>query len=341
MNTNINAYDYALPEDRIAHNSVSPKDASKLLVLDRQTGRIQHTVFSEISGMLKKGDVLVMNDTRVFKARIFGKKKDGAVKVEMIVLRATEKGLWEVMLYPGRRMHIGTVITFEDGIQATVKKKTHTGVSYVQFSCSNDEVFQYCERYGSTPLPPYVDGADIHDDDYQTVYAKKMGSVAAPTSGFHFTERLIKELRDMGVVITYVTLHIGIGTFQPVKSEVLEEHPMHTESVHISSETADIIATAKAEGRRVIAVGTTATRALEGAAPIPQEGFSGDVDIFITPGYTFQVIDGLITNFHLPKTTLLALVTTFGGYDAVMNAYQIAIEKQYRFYSFGDAMMIV
>ena len=371
MSTLIADFDYELPERLIAQRSVEPRDRSRLLVLDRTDTSITHRSFFEISAYLQKGDVLVMNKSKVFKARLRGKKMGGTIGMEVTLLRpashldpaekhaARVRSIWEAMVYPGRRLNIGNQIALGDRV-ATVRKKTDTGVTLLEFDCSDDEVFVLCEQMGEVPVPPYVDQVGQSLEEYQTVYAQETGSVAAPTAGFHFTDRLLDELREKGVQIEFVTLHVGLGTFQPVKSDTLEGHRMHGEFVQIDAQTASRINVAKQEGRRVIAVGTTTTRALRASVPfrggvadeksISQKrslatfemgAYSGDVDLFITPGFRFQIVDGLITNFHLPKTTLLVLVSAFAGRDFVMQAYQEAVESNYRFYSFGDAMLIL
>jgi len=350
MPTPISDYFYDLPAERIAQHSVEPRDHSKLMVLDRSDQSIVHRSFFEIGEYLCEGDVLVMNQSKVFKARLRGKKKGGTIEMEVTLLRPQgnnpplsplKKGgdtVWEAMVYPGRRLKVGDCIGFGDRV-ATVRKKTDTGVTLLEFDCSDDEVFALCEQMGEVPVPPYVDQVPKMLEEYQTVYAQETGSVAAPTAGFHFTDRLLDELKQKGVQIEFVILHVGLGTFQPVKVEHLDDHTMHSEFVQIDEGTADRINAAKQEGRRVIAVGTTTVRALEGSG-VPGGGFVGDVNMFIRPGYTFHIIDGLITNFHLPKTTLLVLVSAFAGREFVLRAYQEAIENDYRFYSFGDAMLI-
>jgi len=385
MVTSISDFDYALPERLIAQHSVEPRDQSRLMVLRRDDQIIEHRSFFELgdagarrASPLRPGDVLVMNRSRVFKARLRGRKVGGTIDTEVTLLRPQsnspssplEKGgdaVWEAMVYPGRRLKVGDRIALGNQF-ATVEKKTDTGVTLLSFDCSDDDVFALCDAIGEIPVPPYVERAPDLLSDYQTVYAQETGSVAAPTAGFHFTDRLLDELREKGVQIEFVTLHVGLGTFQPFKGETLEEHKMHSEFVQIDTQTAGRINDAKKEGRRVIAVGTTTVRALEGSIQCshPERGvteskdlhedlstrpsgslkvelpaWSGDVDLFITPGFEFQIVDGLITNFHLPKTTLLVLVSSFAGRDFVMRAYKEAVDNQYRFFSFGDAMMII
>ncbi|MBI4598859.1 tRNA preQ1(34) S-adenosylmethionine ribosyltransferase-isomerase QueA [Candidatus Uhrbacteria bacterium] len=375
MPTPISLFDYDLPPERIAQHSVEPRDQSRLLILGRQTGSIRHRRFFELGEELYAGDVLVMNDTRVFKARLRGYVN--GKEVEVFLLRHRENGVWEALLRPGRKAALGDVIRLDgllDSLDARVLEKYPDGTVVLDMEADLDAVLAFTEAHGEVPVPPYVEGDPQALSGYQTVYASKTGSVAAPTAGFHFTERLMEELRKKGVQFEFVTLHVGVGTFRPVKVETLEEHEMHAEFVQIDAGTASRINAAKSEGRRVIAVGTTTVRALEGAAretdsrdplssplvrgtrvPIPDSspyqgearrglpprGFVGDVNLFITPGFDFRVIDGFITNFHLPKSTLLVLVSAFAGREPVLNAYREAIKEGYRFYSFGDAMLIL
>jgi len=321
--------------------------------LDRKTGKTEHKVFRDIVDELKAGDLLVMNDSKVFKARLRGKrfKKE----YEVFLLRPVPHefvmegaSLWHALVRPGKLVHVGNDIEIS-GLKPKVVEKKPDGSVVLAFPIPESEVFAFCDQFGEVPVPPYVEKAPEDASKYQTVYAKETGSVAAPTAGFHFTPEIIEKLKGKGVEFQFVTLHVGLGTFRPVKAETLEEHVMHSEYVTISSETAQAINKAKAEGRRVIAVGTTTVRALEGVAStqppapspqLPTNGYSGDVNMFITPGFDFKVIDALITNFHLPKSTLLVLVSAFAGREHVLAAYKEAIEKEYRFYSFGDAMFI-
>ncbi|TAK03930.1 tRNA preQ1(34) S-adenosylmethionine ribosyltransferase-isomerase QueA [Patescibacteria group bacterium] len=341
MSTPVSLYDYQLPAERIAQVPAEPRDSSRLLVMDRFTGKTAHKAFRDIIGELKAGDLLVMNDSRVFKARLRGKRFDK--EFEVFLLRPLPDALegaslWHALVRPGKRVHVGNAIEI-GGLKPTVVEKHEDGSVTLAFNISDDEVFAFCDEFGEVPVPPYVEKAPDDASKYQTVYAKEKGSVAAPTAGFHFTPELIEKLKGKGVEFAFVTLHVGLGTFRPVKTETLEEHVMHGEWVSISPETSRAIDKAKAEGRRVIAVGTTTVRALEGSG-VPGGGFSGDINLFITPGFDFKVIDALITNFHLPKSTLLVLVSAFAGREHVLAAYQEAIEKGYRFYSFGDAMFI-
>ena len=339
--TPITQFDYHLPQASIAQHSVEPRDHSKLLLIDREGGPSVHKVFFEIENELQAGDVLVMNKTKVFKARLYGAVKDR--EVEVFLLRAKGEH-WETLIKPGKRVGLGETILFE-GIEAQVKEKREDGVVLLQFNVSAEEVLAYTQAHGEIPIPPYVKEVPDSLDLYQTVYAEEVGSVAAPTAGFHFTKALLEKLEKKGVQIEYVTLHVGIGTFRPIKTETIEEHQMHAEVVQIDQEVAVRINQAKQEGRRIIAVGTTSVRSLEGVAGLCEgalcpKGFSDEVNLFISPGYEFKIVDAIITNFHLPKSSLLVLISAFAGRENVLRAYEEAIKKGYRFYSFGDAMFI-
>jgi S-adenosylmethionine:tRNA ribosyltransferase-isomerase len=349
MPTSIDLYDYELPESFIAQRSVEPRDHAKLMVVDRTTGELTHQHFFDLPKFLKAGDVLVFNTSKVFKARLV----DGGV--EMFVLRISNDRA-EVLLKPGKKFKLdSTVRLFNNSF--VVESKQSDGVVVVRTYLSATDMLAFCDTHGSVPTPPYVKAEHQLDGDYQTVYAKEVGSVAAPTAGLHFTEELLDKLKAKGVQIEYVVLHVGIGTFRPVQVDTLEEHTMHSEWVSLSAEVAERINTAKSEGRRVIAVGTTTTRVLEGIAtlhsdslpPLSERGikgaslraYAGDVNMFIKPGYEFKVIDGLITNFHLPKSTLLVLVSALAGRENILAAYEEAKKHDYRFFSFGDGMMIL
>lgn len=363
MPTPVSEFDYALPEELIAQRPAEPRDSSRLLRLDRQTGEVVHGVFGDIVGELHAGDVLVFNATKVFKARLLNANRSA----EMFVLKIGE-GTAEVFLRPGKRfpvrsrVRIGSDIVLSESPafrEFEVVKKERDGVVYVKTGMTAQEMFAFCEEHGEIPTPPYVDAKDITDTQYQTVYAKESGSVAAPTAGLHFTPEIIERLRAKGVQIEEVILHVGMGTFRPVQSEFIEDHVMHAETVELTAGVADRLNQAKREGRRIIAVGTTTTRVLEGVAMFVETArravsedekkatqgelaaFTGDLNIFITPGFTFKVIDGLLTNFHLPKSTLLMLVSAFAGKEHVLAAYKKAVEQKYRFFSFGDAMLIL
>lgn len=369
MPTPVAEFDYLLPKELIAQHPVEPRDSSRLLCMHRQTGEITHGVFADIVNAVQAGDVLVFNATKVVKARFHiratssreptrdlahqktmdssflpaggqGRRNNGA-RGEMLILRITD-GAAEVFLRPGKKFPVGSQIVVA-GHTCTVQKKEQDGVVHIATAMSALEMFAFCEAHGEIPTPPYVDGKNITDAQYQTVYAKASGSVAAPTAGLHFTPEIIERLRAKGVQIEEVILHVGMGTFRPVQSEFIEDHIMHAEAVELTEQVAKRLRQAKQEGRRIIAVGTTTTRLLEGIAEtkgglVP---FAGDLNIFITPGFTFKVIDGLLTNFHLPKSTLLMLVSAFAGKEHVLAAYKEAVEQKYRFFSFGDAMLIL
>lgn len=347
MPTPASSFDYVLPPELIAQRSVEPRDSSRLLVLDRQTGAVEHKKFTDVENELKAGDVLVANKTKVFKARLRGQRF--AKEFEVFLLRPEQGALegssvWHALVRPGKLIHEGNFIELKGGFAPTVAEKRADGSVLLAFPASAEQVLAFADKHGEIPVPPYVKASPEAFDKYQTVYAERVGSVAAPTAGFHFTPELIARLKAKGVQFETVILHVGLGTFRPMKTATIEEHEMHAEYVEIDAATAGRINAAKAEGRRVIAVGTTTVRALEGAAQatgmLPSAGFSGDVNMFITPGFAFKVIDGLITNFHLPKSTLIVLVSAFAGREHVLAAYEEAVKQKYRFYSFGDAMFI-
>lgn len=358
-------FDYVLPPERIAQAPIEPRDHSKLMVIDRANKKITHQQFFEAIDYLQPGDLLVWNNSKVFKARLFGdlisatgeKLRDHTKPVEIFLIRAMENvGIWKVLAKPGKHVRPGMRVSFASDFFCEVVAKEPEGTILVQFSEDAAAVRAKANQYGSVPLPPYVkdEKHEIDVNSYQTVYAKHEGSVAAPTAGFHFTPELIAKLKAKGVEFAEVTLHVGLGTFLPVKTEKIEDHTMHSEVVELSAETAAAINAAKAAGRRVIAVGTTTVRTLEGVAKLTAEyagketgaqtwvsPYHGDLNLFITPGFEFRVIDALFTNFHLPKSTLLMLVSAFMGDRAfTLAAYNLAVAEKYRFYSFGDAMFI-
>jgi S-adenosylmethionine:tRNA ribosyltransferase-isomerase len=336
MSLNTSLFDFELPPELIAQQSVSPRDRSKLMVLNRLTGAWQHQHFYNLPEYLRSGDVLVFNTSKVFKARLV------EAETEMFVLRIFANQA-EVLLKPGKKFLVGSEVKFFDHI-FYIETKQLDGVVIVRTNLSVADMLAFCDAHGKVPTPPYVKEAHQLDGDYQTVYAKEVGSVAAPTAGFHFTEDLLAKLKAQGVQIEHVVLHVGIGTFRPMQTNTLEEHTMHSEWVSLPAEVAERINQAKQAGRRIIAAGTTTTRVLEGVASMHQGqlvGYEGDVNIFITPGYQFKVIDGLITNFHLPKSTLLVLISAFAGRDNILTAYEEAKNKGYRFFSFGDAMLLI
>jgi S-adenosylmethionine:tRNA ribosyltransferase-isomerase len=336
-------FDYLLPQELIAQEPVEPRDSSRLLVLERESGRLRHEVFYDIVKFLRAGDLLVVNDTRVIPARLFGIREDTGGIIEVLLLTRKTLDTWEVLTKPGRRARIGRHFVFGDGeLKSEVVDIAESGNRIMRFFF--DGSFEtILERLGNIPLPPYIKRELEDTERYQTVYSKELGSVAAPTAGLHFTTGLFSVLHDMGVHTVSVTLHVGLGTFRPVHVETIEEHKMHSEYYKVSSDAAHMVNTAKEEGRRVIAVGTTSVRILETVSDPTGRLASGEgwTDIFIYPGHEFRCVDGLITNFHLPKSTLLMLVSAFVGTKNVLNAYHEAICSRYRFFSFGDAMLIL
>lgn len=334
---------FDLPNELIAQDPIKNRDESRLMHLDRKTGEIEHRHFYDITDYLKKGDCLVLNNTRVLPARIYGTKATGA-RVEFLLLNNLGSDKWEVITGPGRRAKTGDSFTFGDGIlKADILEVLDNGNRIAQFYYSASNIYEVLDKIGEMPLPHYITHELKDKERYQTVYSKELGSAAAPTAGLHFTPELLKKIEDMGVTIAYVTLHVGIGTFRPVKAENIEEHQMHSEHYFVSAETAEKINNTKKNGGRIIAVGTTSCRTLESAAD--ENGMlnecSNSTNIFIYPGYKFKCIDGLITNFHLPESTLIMLVSAFSTRENVLNAYNCAIKERYRFFSFGDAMIIV
>ncbi|MBP3801712.1 MAG: tRNA preQ1(34) S-adenosylmethionine ribosyltransferase-isomerase QueA [Clostridia bacterium] len=333
---------YDLPEELIAQTPIEKRDESRLMILNKKDETIEHKTFKDILEYLQPGDVLVRNNTKVIPARLYGKKETGA-NIEFLLLNNIEGDIWESIVRPGNKLHIGTKVIFGDGLlEAEVLDIMEGGTRKVKFKYEG--IFnEILDKIGLMPLPPYIHEELKQKDRYQTVYAKYEGSAAAPTAGLHFTPELLEKIKDKGVEIANVTLHVGIGTFRPVKVEKVEEHHMHSEHFYIKEEDAEIINKAKKEGRRVIAIGTTSCRVLESIADEktgmvkPQES---DTQIFIYPGYKFKCIDGLITNFHLPESTLLMLVSALAGKDYIMKAYNEAVKEKYRFFSFGDAMFI-
>ena len=335
-------FDFDLPNELIAQHPIKDRDMSKLMHMNRFDGVIEHNVFRDIVSYLKKGDVLVLNDTKVIPARLFGIKEDTLAHVEVLLLKNVEGDSWECLVKPAKRVKLGTVISFGDGIlKARCVEVRDEGIRI--FSFAYEGVFyELLDTLGTMPLPPYIREKLDDKDRYQTVYAKNVGSAAAPTAGLHFTKELLREIENKGVIICYVTLHVGLGTFKPVSVSDVTKHVMHSEYYVMSSDVAKILNDAKVDGRRIIAVGTTSTRTLE--TIISKYGnfreCSGWTNIFIYPGYEFKAIDGLITNFHLPKSTLIMLVSAFSKKSYVLNAYREAVKNNYRFFSFGDAMFI-
>ncbi len=333
---------FDLPQELIAQDPLEDRSASRLLVLHRETGEVEHHTFKEITNYLRPGDCLVLNNTKVIPARLMGVKEDTGATIEVLLLKRRENDVWETLVKPGKKAKPGTRLVFGDGcLRAEVLDVVEEGNRLIRFFY--DGIFEeVLDRLGEMPLPPYITHKLQDKNRYQTVYAKYDGSAAAPTAGLHFTRELLAQIEEMGVKIAYVTLHVGLGTFRPVKADNILEHHMHAEHYQVTQETADVINQTKKQGGRVICVGTTSCRTVESAAA---DGFvqagCGDTEIFIYPGYQFKVLDCLITNFHLPESTLVMLVSALAGREQVLAAYRKAVEEKYRFFSFGDAMMIL
>lgn len=340
---NINEFNYDLPEELIAQTPLKDRTSSRLLVLNKENGEIQHHNFCDIIDYLKQGDVFVLNDTKVIPARLIGSKEETGAVIELLLLKDIGEDVWECLSKPAKRLHVGTIVSFGDGLlKAKVIEKKDEGIVHVKLLYEGI-LMEILDKLGTMPLPPYIHEKLEDQNRYQTVYAKYVGSAAAPTAGLHFTKELLDKIEAKGITIAYVTLHVGLGTFRPVEVENILEHHMHSEYYVMNQDTADILNKAKEEKRRIIAVGTTSTRTLETIASQNEGKFvatSGNTDIFIYPGYEFKAIDCLITNFHLPKSTLLMLISALAGKDKIMKAYNEAIEQKYRFFSFGDSMFI-
>ncbi len=336
-------FDYYLPEELIAQTPIEKRDDSRLMILDKESGEIEHRHFKDIIDYLNPGDVLVLNDTKVIPARLIGTKEATGAVIELLLLKDTGNDIWECLSKPAKRLKKDTIISFGNGeLKAQVIEKKEEGICRVQL-IYNGILLEILEKLGTMPLPPYIHEKLKDQSRYQTVYAKNIGSAAAPTAGLHFTHELLKKIADKGIIVTYVTLHVGLGTFRPVEVDNILEHHMHSEYYVMDKTTADILNKAKSEGRRIIAVGTTSTRVLETIASNNNSKFvacSGNTDIFIYPGYKFKAIDCLITNFHLPKSTLIMLVSALAGKENILHAYNTAVASKYRFFSFGDAMFI-
>lgn len=340
----VNDFDFHLPEELIAQTPLENRTSSRLMVLDKENKNIQHHHFYDLKNHLKKGDCLVLNDTRVLPARLFGQKADTGAKVEILLLKEEGQDTWETLVKPAKRVKPGTEITFGDGrLKAVCVGESDHGGRHLKFIYSGI-FYELLDDLGQMPLPPYIKEQLEEKDRYQTVYAVHQGSAAAPTAGLHFTEEMIEEIKASGVHVTFITLHVGLGTFRPVSVEDIFEHDMHAEFYQITKGTAELLNHVRESGGRIITVGTTSTRTLETVANKFDGKFeedSGWTDIFIYPGYEFKAIDGLITNFHLPKSTLIMLVSAFASKEFVMEAYNEAVEEKYRFFSFGDAMLIL
>ncbi len=335
-------YGYELPEALIAQTPIEPRSASRMLCLDRETGAVTHHHFYELGDFLQPGDLLVMNDSRVLPARLYGVKTENQTPIEFLLLKPVREKVWEIICKPAKKAKIGTRFSFGDKLDAVVLDTTVDGGRIVEFHCDGS-LYAVLDEIGQMPLPPYITAKLQNKERYQTVYSRELGSSAAPTAGLHFTPELLAELKAKGIEQAFVTLHVGLGTFRPVKEDDIRSHHMHIEHYSISAETAEKIRQTKANGGRVIAVGTTSCRTLEGAMQAYGDitACEGDTGIFIYPPYDFRCIDGLITNFHLPESTLIMLVSAFAGYAHTMNAYRIAVQEQYRFFSFGDSMLIL
>ena len=335
---------YNLPEELIAQTPVTPRDHSRLMAVDRESGAITHRHFYNLCDILQKGDLLVMNDSRVLPARLYGEKVDNGTFIEFLLLEQKGDKLWEIICRPGKKAKVGTKFSFGGGkLLAEVVEVKPDGNRIVQFSCDGN-FYTVLDEIGQMPLPPYITKKLEDKERYQTVYSRELGSAAAPTAGLHFTKEMLQALREKGVETAFVTLHVGLGTFRPVKEDDVLQHKMHSEHYHLPQETVDKILQTKQNGGRVIAVGTTSCRTLEAVATehdgklVAADGYT---DIFIYPGYQFKVLDGLVTNFHLPESTLIMLVSALLGYEKTMHAYDVAVNERYRFFSFGDAMCIL
>ncbi|WP_154887479.1 tRNA preQ1(34) S-adenosylmethionine ribosyltransferase-isomerase QueA [Paenibacillus xylanexedens] len=340
---NVNLYDFELPEELIAQTPLLDRTASRLLTLNKETGEVAHHHFPHIIDVLQPGDTLILNDTRVLPARLFGTKADTGAKAEVLLLKNVEGDKWEALVKPGKKLRAGSVIVFSDELKAVINEVGEMGARTLTFEYIG--IFQeILDRLGEMPLPPYIKETLDDRERYQTVYAKHEGSAAAPTAGLHFTDELLDQIRAKGVNIGFITLHVGLGTFRPMSVDMVEDHVMHEEYYSLSQETAELINQTKERGNKVFAVGTTSCRTLETVGSKFEDGVlqesSGWTSIFIYPGYSFKVIDGMLTNFHLPKSTLVMLVSALAGREHIMHAYEEAIKEKYRFFSFGDAMLI-
>lgn len=340
---NINDFDYYLPQNLIAQTPLENRSDSRLMVLDKNSGNIKHDYFYNIINYFNKGDVLVLNDTKVIPARLIGEKEDTKAHIELLLLSDLHDDIWECLAKPQKRLHKGIIVVFGNGLlKARVEEVLDEGIVHVKL-LYDGILMEILDKLGTMPLPPYIHEKLKDNDRYQTVYAKNVGSAAAPTAGLHFTKEILQALEEKGVIIKYVTLHVGLGTFRPVMEENILDHKMHSEFYIMNKDVADTLNLAKEEGRKIYAVGTTSCRTIETIASKNNGKFiatSGNTDIFIYPGYKFKGIDGLITNFHLPKSTLIMLVSALAGRENILNAYKIAVENNYRFFSFGDAMLI-
>jgi S-adenosylmethionine:tRNA ribosyltransferase-isomerase len=341
--TKLSTYDYFLPEELIAQSPAEKRDNSQLLIINKETGKREHKHFFDIIDYLQKGDCLVLNNTKVIPARIFGKnpRREGEIETVLLSREKSSGNFWQCLVRPGKKARIGDTIVYPEGLTGTVKDIIEDGVRIIEFNIDT-EFYSVLDKIGAMPLPPYITKKLEDKERYQTVYALHKGSAAAPTAGLHFTSELLEKIKEKGVEVVEILLHVGLGTFRPVKEENILDHKMHKEYIEVSKEAADKINAVRKNGGRIIAVGTTSCRTLESVADENRviHPYSGETGIFIYPGYTFKGIDALITNFHLPQSTLLMLISAFAGYDNAMNAYKEAVEMKYRFFSFGDAMFI-
>lgn len=340
----VDLFDFHLPEELIAQTPLEQRDASRLMVLNKETGNVKHHMFHDLLDYVQAGDCLVLNDTRVLPARLFGTKEDTGANIEVLLLKQTQGDTWETLVKPAKRVKEGTVISFGDGrLTAVCKETSDQGGRLLEFNYEGI-FYEVLEQLGEMPLPPYIKERLDDQERYQTVFAREQGSAAAPTAGLHFTEEMLEQLKEKGVHIAFLTLHVGLGTFRPVSVDDLEEHDMHSEFYQVSEGTAALLNSVREKGGRIISVGTTSTRTLETIATEHNGKFvasSGWTNIFIFPGYEFKAIDGMITNFHLPKSTLIMLVSALAGRENVISAYEQAVAEKYRFFSFGDAMLIL
>ncbi len=340
----VDLFDFHLPEELIAQTPLEQRDASRLMVLNKETGSVKHHMFHDLLDYVQEGDCLVLNDTRVLPARLFGTKEDTGANIEVLLLKQTQGDTWETLVKPAKRVKEGTVISFGDGrLTAVCKETSDQGGRLLEFNYEGI-FYEVLEQLGEMPLPPYIKERLDDQERYQTVFAREQGSAAAPTAGLHFTEEMLEQLKEKGVHIAFLTLHVGLGTFRPVSVDDLEEHDMHSEFYQVSEGTAALLNSVREKGGRIISVGTTSTRTLETIATEHNGKFvasSGWTNIFIFPGYEFKAIDGMITNFHLPKSTLIMLVSALAGRENVISAYEQAVAERYRFFSFGDAMLIL
>jgi len=338
----VEEFNYELPEELIAQTPLKKRDSSRLLVLDKENGSIEHKHFYDIIDYLEEGDTLVLNDTKVLPARLIGEKEETKAVIEILLLKNIENDIWECLVKPARRIKVGTIVTFGNGeLKAKCIKELDEGLRHFELIYEGI-LLEILEHLGTMPLPPYIHEKLEDQSRYQTVYAKEVGSAAAPTAGLHFTNELLEKIKEKGINIAYITLHVGLGTFRPVSVDNIEDHEMHSEYYQMTQDVADLLKETKKNNKKIIAVGTTSTRTLETIMTNYNEfkECSGWTNIFIYPGYTFKAIDSLITNFHLPKSTLVMLVSALAGKENILNAYKVAVEEKYRFFSFGDAMFI-